>query len=67
MPMNNKKKLLTVKKTCEIYGLEPSLIYHWVRYKKFNFYKIDKKILIKESDFKDFLESYRVDPPFNES
>jgi len=57
-------KLLSVKKACEIYGVEPSLIYHWVRYKKFNFYKIDKKILIKESDFRDFLESYLVEPTY---
>ena len=60
------ERFLTIKKIVEIYGIESTLLYHWVRYKKFNFYKIDKKILIKESDFKDFLESYRVDSSFNE-
>ncbi len=55
------EKLLTVKKACEIYGIEPSLIYHWVRYKKLIFYKIDKNILINESEFKEFLEYYRVE------
>ncbi len=62
----SRERLLTVKKACEIYGIEPSLIYHWIRYKKFSFYKVEKKILIRESDFNDFLESYRVDPSSNE-
>jgi len=58
------EKLLTVKKACEIYGIEQSLIYHWVRYKKFSYYKIDKKILIRDSDFKEFLESNRVEAAY---
>jgi predicted DNA-binding transcriptional regulator AlpA len=53
-------KLLTVKKACEIYGLDPTLIYHWIRYKKFDFFKLDKKVLFLESDFLDFLEQHKV-------
>lgn len=60
------EKLLTIKKISDVYGINCSLLYHWIRYKKFNFYKIDKKILIRESDFKDFLESYKIDASFNE-
>lgn len=53
-------KLLTVKKACEIYGLDPTLIYHWIRYRKFDLFKLDKKVLFLESDFLDFLEQHKV-------
>lgn len=54
------RKLLTVKKASETYGLDPSLIYHWIRYKKFDFFKPEKKILFWESDFLAFLEEHKV-------
>jgi predicted DNA-binding transcriptional regulator AlpA len=53
-------RLLTVKKACEIYGLDPTLIYHWIRYKKFDLFKLDKKVLFLESDFLNFLEQHKV-------
>ncbi len=54
------KKLLTVQKASEIYGLDTSLIYHWIRYKKFDHHKCGKKILFWESAFLDFLEMHKV-------
>ncbi len=55
-----KGKLLTVKKAHEIYGVDPSLIYHWIRYRKFDFFKPEKKILFWESSFLDFLEMHKI-------
>jgi excisionase family DNA binding protein len=54
------KSLLTVQKASEIYGLDASLIYHWIRYKKFDHHKVGKKILFWKSDFLEFLEQHRV-------
>jgi excisionase family DNA binding protein len=54
------RKLLTVQKASEIYGVEPSLIYHWLRYKKFDHHKVGKKILFWESDFLEFLEQHKI-------
>lgn len=54
------RKLLTVQKANEIYGVDLSLIYHWIRYKKFDFFKLDKKLLFWEKDFLDFLEQNKV-------
>ena len=57
---NTKGKLFTVQKAHQIYGVEPSLIYYWIRYRKFDFFKPEKKILFWESDFLDFLEKHKV-------
>jgi len=54
------KKLLTVQKASNKYGLDRSLLYHWIRYKKFSYFKIEKKILFWESDFISFLESHYI-------
>jgi len=52
----NKGKLLTPKKAKEIYGIEPSKIYNWVRFRRFTFIKPDKEILFWEKDLLDFLD-----------
>jgi len=57
----NLKKLLTVKKITSKYELEPSLIYYWVRNKKFSYYKFEKKILIEEQDFLNFIELNKIE------
>lgn len=54
------RKLLTVQKACKTYGLDPSLIYHWIRYKKFDHHKCGKKILFWESDLLEYLEINKV-------
>ncbi len=56
----NQNRLLTVKSACEIYGIEGSILYHWIRYKKFPYYKPNKKILFRQSDFEKFLDDNRV-------
>lgn len=56
----NTRKLVTVQRASEVYGVDPSLIYHWIRYKKFDHHKVGKKILFWESDFLEFLEQHRV-------
>lgn len=57
-------KKLTVKKLCELYGIDKHSIYYWIRYKKFPFYKLgEKKILISQGDFESFLESQKVEVP----
>jgi len=57
----NVKKFLTVKKITSKYELEPSLIYYWVRNKKFSYYKFEKKILIEEQDFLNFIELNKIE------
>ena len=54
------RKLLTVQKANELYGVDPSLLYHWIRYKKFDHHKVGKKILFWETDFLAFLEKHKV-------
>ena len=56
---DTENKLLTVKKASTLYGPEPSLIYHWIRYRKFDFYKFGKKVLLPQSEFEQFLELHR--------
>lgn len=56
----NTRKLLTVQKASEIYGVNPSLIYHWIRYRKFNHHKVGKKVLFWEWEFLEFLENHKV-------
>ena len=58
--VNTKNRLLTVQKASQIYGPDTSLIYHWIRYKKFDYHKIGKKILFWESDYLIFLEQHKV-------
>ncbi len=60
MPQNARGKLLTVSKACELYGLSPLLIYHWIRYKKFDYFKVGRKVLFWEADLLDFLEQHKV-------
>ena len=59
---SSKRTLLTVQKAADKYGLSNSLFYHWIRYKKFPYLKIDKKILFWETDFISFLENHYVNP-----
>ena len=56
----SESSLLTVKKAAIKYGLDRSLLYHWIRYKKFPYFKIEKKILFWESDFITFIESHYI-------
>ena len=53
-------KLFSVKTACEYYGLEPSILYHWIKYRKFSVYKFEKKLLFRQSDFEKFLENNRI-------
>ncbi|MGE5443308.1 MAG: helix-turn-helix domain-containing protein [Ignavibacteriales bacterium] len=57
-PVNG--RLLTVGQACQIYGLAPTLIYHWLRYKKFDRHKVGKKVLFWEADLLNFLEQHKV-------
>jgi len=54
----NRGKLLTPKKAKEIYGIEPSKIYNWIRNRKFRFIKPEKEILFWEKDLLDFLDKH---------
>lgn len=56
MTLTNRGKLLTPKKAKEIYGIETTKIYNWVRNRRFTFIKPDKEILFWEKDLLDFLE-----------
>jgi len=58
MTPNNKGKLLTPKKAKEIYGIEPTKIYNWVRNRRFRFIKPEKEILFWEQDLIDFLDRH---------
>jgi len=58
----DRNKLLTVKTACQRYGLHTNIIYYWIRCKKFNYIKIDKKVLFWESDFIKFIEAHKIAP-----
>jgi len=53
-------KLFTVKKASDYYDLDQSLIYWWIRNKKFAYYKVNKKVLFKRIVFDEFLKSHEV-------
>lgn len=55
-----KGKLLTVQKASETYGVDPGLVYHWIRYRKFDYHKVGKKILFWERDFLEFLGQHKI-------
>ena len=55
------KKLLTIKAISEMYGIRLPTLYFWIRNKKFNYFKINKLIFIREPDFTDFLDQNKVD------
>ena len=57
-------KFTTVRKASEKYGVDQSLIYYWIRNRKFLYNKIGKKILFKEVDFTNFINSHSI--PNNE-
>lgn len=53
-------KLLSVSTIEEEYGIRASLVYHWIRYRKFSVIKIDKKVLIPRAEFDDFLNCHFI-------
>ncbi len=57
---DTKGRLLTVKKASKVYGVDPSLVYHWLRYRRLDFFKLGKKVLFWEEDFLSFLEEHKV-------
>lgn len=54
------KRLLTVSDIFQEYGIQSSLIYHWIRFRKFRILKIGKKILIARADFEEFLSAHSI-------
>ena len=53
-------QLLTPKKAAEKYGLDRTMIYYWLRYKRVDFVKLEKTILIWEESLVQFLEAHTV-------
>lgn len=60
-------KLLSVSTLSKEFGIKRGLIYHWVRYRKFPIFKVDKKVLIPRADFEAFLQSHFIPGSHNES
>jgi len=58
VPNNNKERLLTVAKLCEERGLNPSLVYWWIRNREFDVVRIGKKVLIPEVSFNIFIANH---------
>jgi len=58
--MSKKNKLLTPKKAQEEFGIPTGKIYHWIRNKRFKYYKTTKEILFWESDLFNWLEENAV-------
>ena len=54
------KKLLTVKETAEILGLEISTIYDWVHYKKIAYIKIGRLLKFDPLVVEEFIKSHTV-------
>jgi len=54
------KKLLTIKKISDTYGINRQTLYWWLRQKKFKFIKVEKLIFITEADFAEFLDQHTV-------
>ncbi len=53
-------QLLTPKKAAQKYGLDRTMIYYWLRYKRVDFVKLEKTILIWEESLVQFLEAHTV-------
>lgn len=56
----NRGKLLTPSKAAELYGLERSQIYWWVRQRRFPVIKLEKSVLFWESEFLQFVEQNTI-------
>lgn len=56
----SKGKLISPKKAAEKYGLDRTMIYYWLRYKRVDFVKLEKTILIWEESLVQFLEAHTV-------
>lgn len=59
--MKNRDKKLSPKELSTIYGINLATIYYWIRFKMIAHYRIQKKILISQSEFENFLENHRVE------
>jgi excisionase family DNA binding protein len=40
------KKLLSIKTVAELYDVKPQTIYYWLRYKKFDYVRIGRRVLV---------------------
>ena len=60
MKSRNDKKLLTVSEIFQVYGIKPALVYHWIRFRKFQIFKVGKKVLILRTEFEAFLNAHIV-------
>ncbi len=63
--MKSKDKKLSPKDLSALYGINVTTIYYWIRYKMIAHYRIQKKILINQSEFENFLEKHRVEVSYN--
>jgi len=59
MKKPSKERLLTIKELSTERGLNPSLVYWWVRERKFEVVRVGKKVLIPEKAFDAFIEFHR--------
>jgi len=55
------KQFLTVRKVSQMYDLDQTWLYYLIRNKKFPYYKFEKKILIQQSDFENFLNNHKLE------
>ena len=55
------KKLLTVKETAEILGLEISTIYDWVHYKKIAYIKIGRLLKFDPVTVDEFIKKRTIE------
>lgn len=60
MERKNNKKLLNVSDIFDEYGIKPALVYHWIRFRKFQIFKVGKKVLILRTEFEAFLNAHIV-------
>jgi len=59
--MESKNRYLSPKQIYEIYGIEPSKTYYWIREGRIIYTKPGKKtVLIPEADFLRFLEIHTI-------
>ena len=58
--MNKKEKLLTLRDVAEMYSLSLSTIREWSSERKFPLYKISKSIRVSDSEFREWIETFKI-------
>lgn len=65
--MNNKEKFLTLRDVAEMYSLSLSTIRKWSSERKFPLYKISNSIRVSDSEFREWIEKFKIQEHNNDN